>query len=267
MWGFRWASPKGMSTVLPLVCWVTVQMMERCLPPLPHSSLSMAGGRAGPWIMRVNELSLPLTSCSTQERGPRTLPGQHSRAGSCGGAQVSWHQGWKHGRAGPASGVASDGVGVRAMPSPTPCYLWSQDSWPWGHECGRAISVPSLAVALQRVGPESLLGNIMELALMVKAWVSQPQGYESWRAGLVPYRLQHLGEWPQHLDWAAQWSAGPGCCWVVPKAWEQQSGSCPLLITAWPEQHWGTCPGGVDNGVPGHGLAQLLPRPRFRALN
>jgi hypothetical protein len=38
--------------------------------PLPH----VAGGRVVPEVLRAGKLSLPLTSCNTQESGPCTLP-------------------------------------------------------------------------------------------------------------------------------------------------------------------------------------------------
>ena len=39
-------------------------------------------------VMRVGELALPLTCYSTQESGPCTSPGHHSRAGpGCGGCR------------------------------------------------------------------------------------------------------------------------------------------------------------------------------------
>ena len=37
---------------------------------------------------------------------------------------------------------------------------------------------------------------------MAKAWV-RPEGV---RADPDPHRLEHLGEWGQYLDWAAQWN-------------------------------------------------------------
>lgn len=38
--------------------------------------LPVAGGRAGPRVMRTGDLALPLTNCGTWERGPCTLSGQ-----------------------------------------------------------------------------------------------------------------------------------------------------------------------------------------------
>jgi hypothetical protein len=56
---------------LPVVCWVVAQTRERSLPPLPCFSISMAGRKAGPGVMRVEELAMSVTSCNTQERvGP-----------------------------------------------------------------------------------------------------------------------------------------------------------------------------------------------------
>lgn len=49
--------------------------------PHSHSLRPVAGGKAVPEVMRVRELVLPLTSYSTQQRGPYTSPWQHRRAG------------------------------------------------------------------------------------------------------------------------------------------------------------------------------------------
>jgi hypothetical protein len=58
------------------------------MPPTP----SLAAGRiASPEIMRVWEVTLPITGCSTWENHPYTSPGQHSSAdpGVCG-VPMSW---------------------------------------------------------------------------------------------------------------------------------------------------------------------------------
>lgn len=52
-------------------------LWEMFSPSLPLSSL-------GPEVMRAEELSLPLTDCSTKECGLYTLPEQHSTADSGG---------------------------------------------------------------------------------------------------------------------------------------------------------------------------------------
>lgn len=49
-----------------------------------------------------------------------------------------------------------------------------QESWPWGHEGGKASSVPSVAVALRRVDAVPCLGNTVEMVLMAKVLVCQP---------------------------------------------------------------------------------------------
>lgn len=61
-------------------------------------------------------------------------------------------------------------------------HYGSLESWAQGHDSGRACHVLSLAVALKRGGPALHLGNTVELALMVKALVSQSQvcERESW---------------------------------------------------------------------------------------
>jgi hypothetical protein len=45
----------------------------------------MCGGRQGPEVMRIGELSLSLTIYSTLRSGPCTLTGQHSRGDPGGG--------------------------------------------------------------------------------------------------------------------------------------------------------------------------------------
>lgn len=52
---------------------------------LPGPSPLAEVRRAGPRVMRGNELTLPLASCHTQESVPYTSPGQYSR-GDPGGA-------------------------------------------------------------------------------------------------------------------------------------------------------------------------------------
>lgn len=74
---------------------------------------------------------------------------------------------------------------------------------------GRASPAPLLAAVL--MGSALHLGNTVELALMAKAWVNQPQGYENGRAGPVPHRLQHLGEWAPNLDWQHSGAAPRAC--------------------------------------------------------
>ena len=51
-------------------------------PLTHHPLLPVAGEGPGPGVTRTGELTLPLTSCSTQESRPCTSPGEHSRAGS-----------------------------------------------------------------------------------------------------------------------------------------------------------------------------------------
>lgn len=66
-----------------------------------------------------------------------------------------------------------------------------------------------LAAVCERLGPASLLDNTVELSLVymaLGAQVSKPQGWKSGRAGPAPQKLQHVGEWALHHDWAAQWS-------------------------------------------------------------
>lgn len=63
---------------------------------MPPSSPPVPGKKTGPEVLRVEKLFLPLTSCSTQERGPCTSPGQHSRADHHGvGVGESTLRAWK----------------------------------------------------------------------------------------------------------------------------------------------------------------------------
>lgn len=52
--------------------------------PRPHPSLFAAGGKAGPWVMKREELALPLNDCSTQKSRHHSSSGQHSSADSAG---------------------------------------------------------------------------------------------------------------------------------------------------------------------------------------
>jgi hypothetical protein len=76
-YGHRRASLEGVSRgdlVLPLVC----HEVDALFFPLQP----MGGVRAGPGVMRAGKLALLLTSCSTHESMPCTLPKQQGRAGS-----------------------------------------------------------------------------------------------------------------------------------------------------------------------------------------
>jgi hypothetical protein len=58
---------QGMSTeelVLPFVFCAVATVRARC--PTPTPSLPAAGRRAGPRVVRVGEVNLPLIGCSTQ---------------------------------------------------------------------------------------------------------------------------------------------------------------------------------------------------------
>lgn len=81
--------------------------------------------------------------------------------------------------------------------SPPLAMCSSQKSWL------RILRVGELSLPL--TSSSTLLGNTVEMALMGKTWMSQPQSHESQRAGLA-HLLQHLGEWARHVDWEAQWS-------------------------------------------------------------
>ena len=54
------------------------------IPSPLHFSLPVSGGRVDSGVMKAGELSLPLTSFSTQEIGSWTSPGHHSRTGPAG---------------------------------------------------------------------------------------------------------------------------------------------------------------------------------------
>lgn len=51
-----------------VVCWAVAQIRERFPPPLPHSSLSMAYGKAGSRVLRVKEIATYLTSRTLQRK-------------------------------------------------------------------------------------------------------------------------------------------------------------------------------------------------------
>lgn len=53
---------------LSLVFWEVAQIRERFPPPLPHSSLSMAYGKAGSRVLRVKEIATYLTSRTLQRK-------------------------------------------------------------------------------------------------------------------------------------------------------------------------------------------------------
>lgn len=57
---------------------------------------------------------------------------------------------------------------------------------------GRAIPACSLAIALGTTGAATCLGNIVELTLMRKAWVSHSRGYESRTVSALQKLQQHL---------------------------------------------------------------------------
>ena len=56
-----------------------------------------------------------------------------------------------------------------------------------------------LALALGRVDPALHLCTTVELAVMVKEWLSHPQGFESRRAVPTIHKLLHLGVWALHI--------------------------------------------------------------------
>lgn len=56
--------------------------------------------------------------------------------------------------------------------------------------------VPSLPIALSRVSPVLHVSNTVVLALMMKEWMSQPQGLQSRRA------VQYLGVRALAVQWS-----------------------------------------------------------------
>jgi hypothetical protein len=81
-------------------------------------------------------------------------------------------------------------VGELALPV-VYCVARSRgDGWVWHMRLGEL----ALPVAFGRADPAPQLANTVELALLVKAWVNQPGGCGSRRAGPAPHRLQHLGQ-------------------------------------------------------------------------
>lgn len=141
--------------------------------PSSHTLPPLVVGKAPHGVMGSGELTLSITSYSTQESRRCTSSGQHSRAGP-GGESTSepapralgelaspliWHE------------VARVWGWCPPHHPLTTCS--SQESWPWRHESRTAS--PAL--------PPPHLGNT---ALMVKAWVSQPQRCESLRELVQP---------------------------------------------------------------------------------
>lgn len=53
------------------------------------------------------------------------------------------------------------------------------------------LACSSLAVVLRRADPAPHLGSTVELALVARAWVSQPDGHESRGAGSGSCQMQH----------------------------------------------------------------------------
>jgi hypothetical protein len=69
---------------------------------------------------------------------------------------------------------AVSGMGDGMIPSAYPSSTWgNQESWPPGNE-NRSSSGTSLAVVLKRVCSAPCLDNTVDLAIIAKAWVSQP---------------------------------------------------------------------------------------------
>lgn len=92
--------------------------------------------------MRTGELSLFLTSCSAQETGSFTFPGQHSRAGPDGGVTGELVL--------QLVCPVYNSVGEVEVPIIPSCLSTSgtQESWPWDYETRKAGPVPLAAVGL-----------------------------------------------------------------------------------------------------------------------
>lgn len=154
--------------------------------PYPHPLPPVVAIKARPEVMRARELILSLPGCDTQKSRPWTLPAQDSTvdpSGRAAGEQAlrEWEQEschhhhlpamWKHGWEKGASTLL------------VPCHLhqmeelisgtWEQESW----------SYPSLGAALGRMSPAALLGNTVELELVVWMPVSWPYRHESRTTG------------------------------------------------------------------------------------
>ena len=88
---------RGRSTrelTLTLVCHAVAQMRERYLPSFPHALPPMAGGKAGPGVMREEKLAMSFTSHTIWNSRSFTSPGQQGRADpDCRGSLVSQPQG------------------------------------------------------------------------------------------------------------------------------------------------------------------------------
>jgi hypothetical protein len=133
-------------------------------------------------------LAPPLVDCSTWESRFCTTPEQHSRAGHSSGdngepaPKACALQCWPH-----LSALKWHGYG-RATPHPSSCSRW--ESWSPGNKT-ESWPQPSLQAAFRRSGPGPSSDSTVELALMAKASVSQPQGCESRRAGPAPCWLKY----------------------------------------------------------------------------
>ena len=76
---------------MPPACVLCAGIGKGKMLPNPHPFPPAAGRKSwlAPRIMRVGELTFPLTSCTRQESRPYSLPGQHTKADLLAGMQVS----------------------------------------------------------------------------------------------------------------------------------------------------------------------------------
>lgn len=162
--------------------------------------------------MRVEELSLSLTCCSTQENRPYTSPRQHRRAGpGCEGCKWASSKGVSTGKVGLllVSWTVAAGMRERCLP-PLPYHLWQIESWPQGHENGKLVLIPhtwenrprTLPGQQGRAGPG--FGGFGGWVL-----VSWPRRHKSRRSSKL--RSSDTFNWPTSASTPSMncWSAGP----------------------------------------------------------
>lgn len=126
------------------------------------------------YLWQERKLFLPFISFSTLESRPCTSSGQHSRADPVGRAVSEPGQGVSTGESAPLLiRHAAAWLRKRCCPCPSPLMEGGRG----GHWVLRVDEISSSSLptpAFRRVAPAPLLGNKLELALMVSVWVSWP---------------------------------------------------------------------------------------------
>lgn len=209
--GVQWTGPEGvkclrvdLTTSLP---WWSMGAEE--MSPIPCGLWQSGKLPTGSWAQESYPYHSPAAalrraspaSCldSTMELAPMAMAG----------VWVSLLWGRELGRAYPftplpPSCLPWSGLGYGIMPL---AIFGSLENWPGAHESGRDSPIPSLAVALGRVGP-GMCGPHVELAMVTKAHLCQ-----SWECEncLRPLQAAGLGKmhpppkkrtlWATNLNW------------------------------------------------------------------